>query len=392
MATHCSLHSCTSSEQPLQASANSGVHCVHAGGGGGGGAESSAASYTTSLSTDTLYWDPELSSGIGGGGGHSRQQSTKSRQSAATVSSVYHPQASIQSQQQYVHQQQQLQQQQQRYHHVQPAASAAGAYECHQTSTAASAPYMNGKPKSWDNLAMKGIGGYGFGYSYLDAGNQMSVAGKPPVLGGVNPLVAGSAAGAKPLPTGGVQHQLFSQQQQQQQQRHSIPRKNPYGRYSTFSDVENYAPPPSQFVHATITTTTITKSTENLIGVGAMNHSDTSLHSCDGCNEPPAGAGGADSGGGGGGVSYVAQMQSMSPASQAQLQQQQQPKHHDCRGYYSHLPRARIGSSNSGPNGGGVEPGAGSGSAAGSATNSMSRVPAGNSGGHVATVSEVTRL
>ncbi|XP_054275736.1 uncharacterized protein LOC128994927 isoform X1 [Macrosteles quadrilineatus] len=49
LVSQCSLHSCTSSE-------------LNSGGGGGGvttgGGESSAASYTTSLSTDTLYWDP----------------------------------------------------------------------------------------------------------------------------------------------------------------------------------------------------------------------------------------------------------------------------------------------------------------------------------------------
>lgn len=99
--SQCSLHSCTSSEL------NSG-----GGGGGGGGAaaggggESSAASYTTSLSTDTLYWEPPSEAS------NTRHHSVKSHRS-----------------------------------HHEPA-----------------------KPKSWDNLTTKAFGGYGFGYGYLDRG------------------------------------------------------------------------------------------------------------------------------------------------------------------------------------------------------------------------------
>uniref|UniRef100_A0A1B6GKS4 PDZ domain-containing protein n=2 Tax=Cuerna arida TaxID=1464854 RepID=A0A1B6GKS4_9HEMI len=102
LVSQCSLHSCTSSE--LNSGAEGGV--AVAGGGGGGGGESSGASYTTSLSTDTLYWEPPSEAG------NSRHHSVKSH----------------------------------RTHH-EPA-----------------------KPKSWDNLTTKAFGGYGFGYGYLDRG------------------------------------------------------------------------------------------------------------------------------------------------------------------------------------------------------------------------------
>lgn len=258
LASHCSLHSCTSSDV-------------------GNAADQSLTSYSTSLSTDTLFWDPHTDTPAG----NSRQQSTKSRQS-------YQPhqpptQMTPQQQQQYFH----------RYHihnaQIQP------------TSYGCPAQYMTNKPKSWDNLAMKGYGGYGFGYGYLD-----TVCPKK-----------------QPPPTTKLQ-----QDELINQQRHSIPRKNPYGRYSTL-DIENYAPPPSQFVQA-ITTTTITKSTENLIGT-AFNQSDSNLHSsCIGCKE----------------IQHLHQ--------------------HDCRGYYSHLPRSTNVTTTNGTN----------------VTN----------GRGVATVSEVTRL
>lgn len=216
----------------------------------GNAAEQSLTSYSTSLSTDTLFWDPHSDTP-----GNSRQQSTKSRQSYQP-----HQQMTPQQQQQYIH----------RYHihaaQIQPT-----------SYIGCPATYITNKPKSWDNLAMKGYGGYGFGYGYLD-----TVCPKK----------------QQPLPTARLQQDELANQQ-----RHSIPRKNPYGRYSTL-DIENYAPPPSQFVQA-ITTTTITKSTENLIGPVSFNQSDSNLHaSCIGCKE------------------------------------MQQFHQHDCRGYYSHLPRA----------------------------------------------------
>lgn len=185
---------------------------------------------------------------------------------------------------------------------------------------------------------MKGYGGYGFGYGYLDTVMP---------TGGMDKATKSSTLNAKvqPLPT------AASMMLSQQQQRHSIPRKNPYGRYSTFSDVENYAPPPSQFVQ-TITTTTITKSTENLLGA-SLNHSDSSLHSCDGCKEPMAGA-----------TVMMHQYQQMPPL---------KPRNDECHGYYSHLPRTSS-----------VVTVAGIGGVGGGSVN--------NSGRGVATVSEVTRL
>ncbi|KAG4081190.1 hypothetical protein HA402_014638 [Bradysia odoriphaga] len=235
LASHCSLHSCTSSDM-------------------GNAAEQSMTSYSTSLSTDTLFWDPHTDTP-----GNSRQQSTKSRQS---YQPHQHSQMTPQQQQQFIH----------RYHihaaQIQPT-----------SYMGCPAQYITNKPKSWDNLAMKGYGGYGFGYGYLDT---------------VGPKKQQQQQ--QPQPTAKLQHDELINQQ-----RHSIPRKNPYGRYSTL-DIENYAPPPSQFVQA-ITTTTITKSTENLISP-AFNQSDSNLHSsCIGCKE----------------IQHFHQ--------------------HDCRGYYSHLPR-----------------------------------------------------
>jgi general receptor for phosphoinositides 1-associated scaffold protein len=153
------------------------------------------SSYTTSLSTDTLYNYDNAS----------MQQASKSPQA------MHHHQ---------------------RYHHshhqVQPLPPQPAPVTC-----------MH-KPKSWDNLAAKGFGGYGFGYGYVDTTSV--------VIPNTN----------KTFVT--IHH------------RHSIPRKtvNTYhnGGYNSI------IPPPTQFIQETTTTmTTITtnlqqstKSTENLIG------------------------------------------------------------------------------------------------------------------------------
>lgn len=113
LVSQCSLHSCTSSE--LSAMAPTAV------------GESSAASYTTSLSTDTLYWDSPCDT-----------QGRRSSKSGASVKIDY---------QQY------------------PSTS----YQDTGTQYATVA-----KPKSWDNLTTKAYGGYGFGYGYVDTTKQCS--------------------------------------------------------------------------------------------------------------------------------------------------------------------------------------------------------------------------
>uniref|UniRef100_A0AAG5DC39 PDZ domain-containing protein n=1 Tax=Anopheles atroparvus TaxID=41427 RepID=A0AAG5DC39_ANOAO len=250
LASHCSLHSCTSSEfNPA--------------------AEHSPASYSTSISTDTLYWEPhsESTTVSGSGSVHKKPPLGGSTGSSGTLVAVggrppththqhhyyiqkyvhpHHGGQPSQLQQQQAQQQQQQQQQQQLAIYPPPPPL----------------PAVH-KPKSWDNLAMKGYGGYGYGYGYLEVG------------GGVGGAGAAGLTKASVLPTATRTQTTITIQH-----RNSIPKKNGYERYSAFVDVENYAPPPTQFLQETTTTTTTitTKSTENLLG--AYNHSDTSL-SCD---------------------------------------------------------------------------------------------------------------
>lgn len=115
LVSQCSLHSCTSSELSGIAPTTTGE---------------STGSYTTSLSTDTLYWDGS------GEAGTSRQVSLKSNSKH---------------------------EQQQRYQ---------------QTHDPIYVQYNTVKPKSWDNLATKAFGGYGFGYGYIDTTPKCSSSSK----------------------------------------------------------------------------------------------------------------------------------------------------------------------------------------------------------------------
>jgi general receptor for phosphoinositides 1-associated scaffold protein len=206
MASHCSLHSCNSNE-----------YCQQTAGDG-------TSTYTTSLSTDTL-WDPK-----------SEPASSCNRQNfkQQRPSSVYHqPTTTAHS---YIH----------RYVHpsqVQPIQSSIT------TTHAYIQPQYAAKPKSWDNLAMKGCGGYAIGYVVNNTASNKQQINKTPSMD----------ARAPPLP---------------RKSGHA-----PYGRYSAYTDVENYIAPPQQYVQeATITKTTIitTKSTENLINNAQFNVSDGS--------------------------------------------------------------------------------------------------------------------
>lgn len=220
LASHCSLHSCTSSEfNPA--------------------AENSPASYSTSISTDTLYWEPhsETTSAASGGSG------THGKKSGGAGSSGTN-RGQQQQQQPHTHQHHYYVQKYVNPHtgQIQPIAMYA--------ATTAGGPVH--KPKSWDNLAMKSYGGYGYGYGYLEIPAKAAIP----------------TAQTRTQTTITIQH------------RNSIPsKKNGYEqRYSAaFVDVENYAPPPTQFLQETTTTTTTitTKSTENLLGPYAV--SDSSL-------------------------------------------------------------------------------------------------------------------
>lgn len=239
LTSHCSLHSCTSSEfNPA--------------------AENSPASYSTSISTDTLYWEPHSeSTSASAGSAHKKPPATSSAGPSRPHTHQHHYYV-----QKYINP---------HTGQIQPIAMYAG-------------PPVH-KPKSWDNLAMKGYGGYGYGYGYL----EMNKANIP-------------AAQTRTQTTITIQH------------RNSIPRKNGYERYSAFVDVENYAPPPTQFLQETTTTTTTitTKSTENLLA--PYNISDQSL-SCE-CIEGPSSSGGT-----GGGAKATSTMEIL----------------HDKTGYYSSL-------------------------------------------------------
>lgn len=202
MATQCSLHICNSNE-----------YCHHP-------PVDGSSSYNNSVSTDTL-WDPKSEPAL------PKRQSYKQPR----PNTVYHqPTSTTHSYtNRYIHSNQ-----------IQPVQSAIA------TSHAYYQPQYAIKPKSWDNLAAKGCGGYAIGYVVSNTGPKHQ---GPPVI-------RNDPQRAPPLP---------------RKAGHA-----PYGRYSAFADVENYVPAPQAYVQeATITKTTIitTKSTENLISNAQYNGS-----------------------------------------------------------------------------------------------------------------------
>lgn len=139
---------------------------------------------------------------------------------------------------------------------------------------------MEQKPKSWDNLAMKAFGGYGFGYGYVEKSHPKVRAN----VGSTEAIRAQYVDSAPPpmyASDGLANNRNASDAIILNPTHHSMPRKSVSGRYSLLN-IENYAPPPSQFVQElTATATAFAKSTDNLIGSG--NVSNTSINSCD-CN------------------------------------------------------------------------------------------------------------
>lgn len=115
--------------------------------------------------------------------------------------------------------------------------------------------FIQQKPKSWDNLAAAKTNP-SYCYGYLDFAGGKVCTGTSPEC-----------------------------RSQVLQQRHSMPRKQAgYGSSAAdrYSFVENYAPPPLQYLQetTTITTTITTKSTENLIGACYTGAGESGTASC----------------------------------------------------------------------------------------------------------------
>lgn len=166
--------------------------------------------------------------------------------------------------------------------------------------------YIQQKPKSWDNLAMKAIGGYGFGYGYLEKANTKARTNVTS-SGTVRTHFMEADSQILYSSQGLANNRNLNEIRNANHQHNTEPRKNPSGRYSLLN-IENYAPPPSQFVQefaATTTTTSFTKSTDNLLDA-----SNTSINSCE-CNGPET--------------------------QNKILKHKQQSK--ECLGYYSNLPK-----------------------------------------------------
>lgn len=158
---------------------------------------------------------------------------------------------------------------------------------------------------------MKAIGGYGFGYGYLEKANAKA---RNVTSSGTVRLVSDAQImySSQGLATNRNVNEIVNANHH-----NSVPRKNPSGRYSMLN-IENYAPPPSQFVQefaATTTTTSFTKSTDNLLDT--YNASNSSINSCE-----------------------------CAPDAQGKMlkhkQQQPQQQSKECLGYYSNLPKAGI--------------------------------------------------
>lgn len=129
---------------------------------------------------------------------------------------------------------------------------------------------------------MKAIGGYGFGYGYLEKANTKARTNVT-ASGTVRTHYLESDAQIMYSSQGLATNRNLNEIVNTNHQHNSVPRKNPSGRYSLLN-IENYAPPPSQFVQefaATTTTTSFTKSTDNLLDT--YNISNTSINSCE-CN------------------------------------------------------------------------------------------------------------
>lgn len=165
---------------------------------------------------------------------------------------------------------------------------------------------------------MKAIGGYGFGYGYLEKANTKARTNVTASIGTVRTHFLESDSQILYASQGlAATNRNLNDLVQSNHQHNSVPRKNQSGRY-----IENYAPPPSQFVHefaaaaaaavtTTTTTTSFTKSTDNLLDTyNASNASINSTCECKPVNETHVKI----------------------------LKHKQQSK--ECLGYYSNLPKA----------------------------------------------------
>lgn len=155
---------------------------------------------------------------------------------------------------------------------------------------------------------MKAIGGYGFGYGYLEKANtkaRTNVTSSGTVRTHFLESDSQIMYASQGLPTNRNLNEIVNTNHQH----NSVPRKNPSGRYSLLN-IENYAPPPSQFVQefATTTTTSFTKSTDNLLD--SYNKSNLSINST--CAEP-----------------------------QGKILKHK-PQSKECLGYYSNLPKTGV--------------------------------------------------